>query len=306
MESDGDYRTLIRASLDGFWLVDGQGRLLDVNDAYCDLSGYTRAELLTMGIEDLEVDQTPAEIARHLQAIRANGSARFDSRHRTRDGSIVDVEVSAHYDAARDRVVAFLRDITAKLAAGRELRQRTDDLTERLKELRCLLDLSTLIARRDLGFDDTMQRAVDLLPEAWRYPALAAAQLTLPDARYATANYRETPRRLVCDLAASEGTRGQLSVVYVEETPGDEADPFLPEERHLLEAVAQRLSAYARRWRVEQELLLREESLNSLLDLSQRALALRERDIIQLALEEVESLTSSEIGYLHFVNADQN
>jgi signal transduction histidine kinase len=218
----------------------------------------------------------------------------------------VDVEVSAHYDATRDRVVAFLRDITAKLAADRELRQRTDDLTERLKELRCLLDLSTLIARRDLGFDDTMQRAVDLLPEAWRYPALAAAQLTLPDARYATANYRETPRRLVCDLAASEGTRGQLSVVYVEETPGDEVDPFLPEERHLLEAVAQRLSGYARRWRVEEELRLREESLNSLLDLSQRTLALRERDIVQLALEDVESLTSSEIGYLHFVNADQN
>ena len=189
MENDGDYRTLIRASLDGFWLVDGQGRLLDVNDAYCDLSGYTRAELLTMRIEDLEVNQTPAEIAQHLRAIRANGGARFESRHRTRNGSFVDVEVSAHYDATRDRIVSYLRDITAKLAADRVLRQRTDELTERLKELRCLLDLSTLIARRDLGFDDVMQRAVDSLPPAWRYPALAAAQLTLPDARYATANY---------------------------------------------------------------------------------------------------------------------
>ena len=306
MENDGDYRTLIRASLDGFWLVDGQGRLLDVNDAYCELSGYTRAELLTMRIEDLEVNQTPAEIAQHLRAIRANGGARFESRHRTRDGSFVDVEVSAHYDATRDRIVSFLRDITAKLAADRVLRQRTDELTERLKELHCLLDLSTLIARRDLGFDDIMQRAVDLLPPAWRYPALAAAQLTLPDARYATANYQETPWQLVCDLAASEATRGQLSVVYVEQTPGYETDPFLPEERHLLKAVAQRLSGYVRRWRVEEELLLREESLNSLLDLSQRASTLRERDIIQLALEEVERLTSSEIGYLHFVNADQN
>ena len=66
------------------------------------------------------------------------------------------------------------------------------------------------------------------------------------------------------------------------------------------------MSGYVRRWRVEEELLLREESLNSLLDLSQRAFSLREHDIIQLALEEVERLTSSEIGYLHFVNADQN
>ena len=73
MENDGDYRTLISASLDGFWLVDRQGCLLDVNDAYCELSGYTRAELLTMRIEDLEVNQTPAEIAQHLRAIRASG-----------------------------------------------------------------------------------------------------------------------------------------------------------------------------------------------------------------------------------------
>ncbi|MEI6669007.1 MAG: GAF domain-containing protein [Acidobacteriota bacterium] len=306
MDDGGDYRILIQASLDGFWLVGGSGRLLDVNDAYCAMSGYTRAELLTMRIADLEASETPADITRHLATIKADGAARFETRHRRRDGTLVEVEVSAHFEAAQDRIYSFLRDITARRAADAALRERTDELTERVKELRCLLDLSTLTARRDIGTSEAIHLALALLPAAMRYPALATARLTLPDAMYATPGYEATTWHMVCDFVVSETIRGQLSVAYTGPPPVEEAAVFLPEERLLLEAVAQRLAGHLRRRRVEEALLLREMSLNSLLDLSQRASTLSERDVIQLALEEVERLTLSEIGYLHFVNPDQH
>ena len=305
MGNNDDYRILIRASLDGFWMVDGEGHFLDVNDVYCELIGYTRAELLTMSIADVEAVETPAEVAQHLETLRRTGTARFETRHRTRDGRLLDIEVSAHCDTAHGRLYSFLRDITARQTADKMLRQRTNDLTERIKELRCLLELSNLVSRRDLSTGDILQRAVDLLPPALQHPELAAAQVTLLDARYATAHYQVTPWQLVCDLDVNETIRGQISVVYFEHPPGHEVDPFLPEERRLLDAVAQRLSEFIQRQRTEEALLLREKSLNSLLDLSQHASTLHEHDIIQLALEEVERLTLSEIGYLHFINADQ-
>lgn len=60
------------------------------------------------------------------------------------------------------------------------------------------------------------------------------------------------------------------------------------------------------RKRVEHERKLNESRLNSLLELSQKAHELSERDIVQHAIETAVKLTNSKIGYLHFVNPDQN
>jgi len=44
-QAEAEYRTIIRATMDGFWLTDMQGHSLDVNDAFCRLIGYSREEL---------------------------------------------------------------------------------------------------------------------------------------------------------------------------------------------------------------------------------------------------------------------
>ena len=47
-KSENRYRSILKASLDGYWLVDTKGRLLDVNESYCRMSGYGEKELLKM------------------------------------------------------------------------------------------------------------------------------------------------------------------------------------------------------------------------------------------------------------------
>ncbi len=59
------------------------------------------------------------------------------------------------------------------------------------------------------------------------------------------------------------------------------------------------------RRQAEQVVHQQERRLNSLLELSQKASELSEQEIIQLTLEEAVKLTQSQIGYLHFVNPDQ-
>jgi PAS domain-containing protein len=48
--AEGDYRTILKTAMDGFWITDTQGRFLDINDVYCRFIGYDRNELLTMRI----------------------------------------------------------------------------------------------------------------------------------------------------------------------------------------------------------------------------------------------------------------
>ena len=86
-------RTLVEAAPDGCWILDSNGRLLDVNAAYCRMSGYSREELLGMNASQIE-DQSTGETTMRLQLGRVRGGGRYETKHRCRDGTLLDVEVS--------------------------------------------------------------------------------------------------------------------------------------------------------------------------------------------------------------------
>ncbi len=121
-ESEAQYRAVVETAADGFWMVDGQGRLLAVNDAYVRRSGYSRQELLTMQITDLEAQESSKQARAHIAKIRQQGSDLFETRHRTKDGEVWPAEVNAAYwEAAGGRFFAFLRDITERKRVQKEL-----------------------------------------------------------------------------------------------------------------------------------------------------------------------------------------
>jgi PAS domain S-box-containing protein len=120
--SEERHRTILHTTMDGFWRVDTRGRLLEVNESYCRMSGYSMQELLAMGIPDLEAIETASDIAMHIRNIMAKGSGRFESQHRRKNGTVFDVEVSVQYQPAEGRqFVAFLRDITKRKLAEEAL-----------------------------------------------------------------------------------------------------------------------------------------------------------------------------------------
>ncbi|MEN6584576.1 MAG: PAS domain S-box protein [Sulfuricella sp.] len=122
---DGDqYREAIEIAMDGFWQFDMQGRLIEVNDAYVRSSGYSREELLSMRIPDLEAVENPEETIAHIQKILRDGYDRFESQHRRKDGSVWPVEVATSFvDHDGGRFYAFLRDVTERIETEAALRE---------------------------------------------------------------------------------------------------------------------------------------------------------------------------------------
>ncbi len=117
------YQNILQTTRDGFWLLNTEGKLIDVNDAYCKMIGYAKAELLQFEIADLDAEEDPLATAARIKRIIQNGSELFTTRHRKKDGGILDVEISATYSTVDGgRFICFCRDNTERIQVENELR----------------------------------------------------------------------------------------------------------------------------------------------------------------------------------------
>jgi len=125
------FRALIDQSSDGIEVCDPHtGRYLDVNQTTCDRHGYTREELLTLSVSDLETKAVSQHTWRQLVAeIRLQGFKLIEGFHKRKDGSTFPVEVNVRCVLGeREYVVASVRDITERKRAGEEIHNQLQEL----------------------------------------------------------------------------------------------------------------------------------------------------------------------------------
>jgi PAS domain S-box-containing protein len=154
-------RTLVEAAPDGCWILDSNGRILDVNSAYCRMAGYSRDELVGMNSSQIE-DQSTGETTMRLQLGRVQGGGRYETKHRCRDGTLLDVEVSVGVmsTGAGDSMV-LIRDVSQR---------RRDLVSQRAgqRQLEFLVDLF----KQSENFDETalVRRVIDQAADATGSP----------------------------------------------------------------------------------------------------------------------------------------
>jgi PAS domain S-box-containing protein len=123
-QSSDEFNAVIQTTKDGFYITDSAGRFLEVNNAYCTMIGYSRSELLTLGISDIEAREQPEEVAAHIARTLASGSDSFESQHRRKDGSTIDMEIGVTYlQDFGGRFYSFVRDTTDRKQAEMALQQ---------------------------------------------------------------------------------------------------------------------------------------------------------------------------------------
>jgi PAS domain S-box-containing protein len=257
--SEANYRAIFDAANDAIFVHDPEsGDILDVNLKASEMYGCTPEEVHRINVEALSSGEPPYSQEDALRWIRkaAQGEPQlFEWLGRNKGGRRfwVEVNLKRAVIGGEERVLAVVRDIAGRKRAEEALRKRTHDLRERVKELDCLYAVSEL-DREGVSLAELLQRTVDLIPAAWRYPEITCARVTLRGQTFSTANFKETPWRQASDIVARGDRAGTLEVYYLEERSEGDEGPFLKEERSLLNTIAERLGKITERKQAEEEL----------------------------------------------------
>ncbi len=120
-KTESQRKAILQTVIDGICIIDLQGRIIEVNDAFCTMSGFTGNELTNKSIFDLETAEMHAGTAANIQTVVRQGKGNFTSRHHRKDGSFFDAEINARYVAAEEYLIVCFRDITVYKHAEEEL-----------------------------------------------------------------------------------------------------------------------------------------------------------------------------------------
>jgi len=142
------------------------------------------------------------------------------------------------------------------------LREKTHDFGERVKELNCLYGISNLIEQPGISLEEILQGTVDLIPASWQYPEITSSRIILESQEYRTKNFRETIWRQTSDIVIHGEKIGSLQVFYLEEKPESDEEPFLKEERSLINAIAEQIGKIIDHKQDEDELKRSHEQLS--------------------------------------------
>jgi len=175
LQSEGRYRTVVKQAAEGIFVVDIDTKLiLEANAAYRNLLGYSAQDMLGLGLTLYDVvahDRKSIDL--NLEQIQHEGTHFIgERRHRRKDGSLVDVEVSSSvisYGGGKGLCV-IVHDITERKRSAERL-QRSLDALLGLYEAGQIL--SSSLEREEIGSR--------LLEIASRVSNLTAAVISIPD-----------------------------------------------------------------------------------------------------------------------------
>ncbi|MBT3368975.1 MAG: PAS domain S-box protein, partial [Nitrospina sp.] len=160
------------------------------------------------------------------------------------------------------------------IGTEKALMKQTHNLSERVKELDGLYNISKLIETPGISLEEIFQGIVEIIPHSYQYPEITCSRIVMTDKEYRTKNFKETGWKLSSGIFVTGDQIGTLEVFYLEERPEFYEGPFLKEERNLIDEIADRLRAIIERKQVTEALEKSESRFREMFEQSPFGIAL--------------------------------
>jgi PAS domain S-box-containing protein len=154
------FRMLIDQSNDAIEVIEPETRrFVDINGKACLELGYSREELLWLGIFDIDPSADESMVARVAGELQESGSAIFETIHSRKDGSIFPVEVSVK-QVQFDRLywVAVARNITERKRSEEALKKSEEKFSKVFRLSPMAITLTSVKDHRYLDVNEAFER----------------------------------------------------------------------------------------------------------------------------------------------------
>lgn len=156
-------RTLMDVSLDGMAIIDQEHKIRDANKRFAQMLGYDMEEVLSLHTWDWEAIMNEADIRSNFADLTQT-KITFETRHRRKDGTVYDVEVTAAGAKLGEEpmVLTISRDITERKNAEEALLREKNKLQDALAEVKKLSGLLPICAScKKIRDDDGYWRQIE-------------------------------------------------------------------------------------------------------------------------------------------------
>ncbi len=132
LQSEERFRHLVEQAADAIFVVDLDGKIVDVNQRACDSLGFAREELLKLSLAEVEVSFTPERFAEFRQRMVPGLPITIDGEHRRKDGYSFPIEgrVAVIEAGGKQYLLLLVRDVTERKRFEAELAQARDAALE--------------------------------------------------------------------------------------------------------------------------------------------------------------------------------
>ncbi|GAA5521220.1 hypothetical protein Asal01_01155 [Fodinibius salicampi] len=222
------------------YVKDSEGRMRLVNNSYKELFG-------------LEGHQIIGKTDKQLFGDELHKNVRGNDKKVLEKGQTIEVEEQLpigdgirHYHTIKyplKGVPGFENCLCGISTDITDRKQTLQKLNERIKEQRCLYSISNLSEQDYANASELLAKAVEYLPQGLQYPDLTEAAITFDGNTFITDNFRETDWELSAESTRIEGKPLKIQLVYTDTGTISKEDPFLKEERQLLDSIVQTLTS---------------------------------------------------------------
>jgi len=203
-----------------------------------------------------------------VEIMRGDGKTAFCTTQgfarKNDSGKVIQIYGSFQDITERKKKEEHLKQLNKELSKNeRKNRELAFELGERLKEMRSLYSISSVIEKPGISLEEILQESVQFISSGFQFPGKTYVRIIYKNKEFKTVPFRETRIKISQPLLTKMPEQGTVEVFMNDDEQGGKTPSFLNEEKELLFLVADRLGKVTDRYETNRQLIANEQQLKA-------------------------------------------